>query len=175
MSDENSRDEHGLQENREPVPQPHQPVGGSNPIVRKEGDAVDLISLRIQQIESSDLPKDVRDQLKADALKRLNENDDRFTKIKQDVNALGASLGTMSQSGADMAEAGMTMTVTKTQDDNLGRTEVIVGNSEAAQRGKLTRSQTSGMGDLSSSTLILIGLIIVAVTIIAVAFASGGV
>ncbi len=130
-----------------------------------------IISIQQQAIDLADLPEDVKNELKTDMTRRVIDNADRQVKLGQDVQALSASMSTMGQTSAQMAEAGISLTVTNTKDDNLGRTEILIGNSEAAQRGKLSRTQSGG-SNLSLSTILLIGGAIAAATIVAVSVAQ---
>ena len=54
----------------------------------------------------------------------------------------------------------------KLKEDSLGRTEVIVGNTEAARKGKLTRSQT-GFGDNITLWVVLAGIAAVVIVLVA--------
>lgn len=92
----------------------------------------------------------------------------RAKKIGTDVNSLAATLKTISEQTEIMSDKGMNVTVTNTRDDNLGRTEIIVGNSEAAKTGKLTRSQ-KGMND---SPVLWMGFALVVLLIFAILFAA---
>lgn len=62
------------------------------------------------------------------------------------------------------------MTVSHTQESSVGRTEVIMGNTEQAMRGRLTKSQTGERDWLPY----LIGLAIVGATVVALVIARGG-
>jgi hypothetical protein len=130
-----------------------------------------LISVAQQEIDLADLPEETKNELKTEMTRKVIENADRQVKIGQDVQSLSASLNTMSTSSTEMAQEGLTMTISNTKDDNLGRTEILIGNSDAAQRGKFSRTQSGG-SNLSMSTVLLIGGVIVAATIIAVSVAQ---
>jgi hypothetical protein len=55
-------------------------------------------------------------------------------------NTLDALVGSVNQ----VAKDGNSVTITNTQDTPLGRTEIIMGNTETAGKGRLTRSQVGG-------------------------------
>jgi hypothetical protein len=84
-----------------------------------------------------------------------------------DTKALHAKLSTMVEHTKDVAaQPDASVTITATQDDAIGRTEIIMGTSDQAKKGKLSRSQT-GQRDL---TLVWIGLgafVIIVIAIIA--------
>lgn len=58
---------------------------------------------------------------------------------------------------SDASQSGTHAQITKTQNNSLGRTEVIMGNTENAAKGKFTKSQT---GEKDNTILyIVIGLV----------------
>ena len=67
------------------------------------------------------------------------------------------------------ADSGTSATVTGAYTDKMGRTEVIMGNTETAAKGKLSRSQT-GEKDL---TLVYAVIAAVVIVIIVVAMIAG--
>lgn len=86
-----------------------------------------------------------------------------------DVQALDAGLRSMSQHTSEVAESGQSVTITHTQDNEFGRTEVIMGTSDAAKKGKLTRSQT-GERDY---TLVWAGLGVFVIVVVALIVLMG--
>lgn len=66
----------------------------------------------------------------------------------------------VAKASADQSAA----TVTGSYNDKLGRTEVIMGNTETAQKGKLTSSQQGR----SDKTLLYVGIAIATVIILAI-------
>jgi hypothetical protein len=52
-----------------------------------------------------------------------------------------AQLATFGKAVGDTTAQNAHVTITNTKDDSLGRTEMILGNTEAARAGKLSRSQ----------------------------------
>ena len=133
--------------------------------------AASIISISQSEIDLVDLPQEAKDELKAEMARKMIDNADRQVQMGQDVQALSASLQTMSTASVQMSEQGLTMTISNTKDDNLGRTEILIGNSDTAQRGKLTRTQSGGGLPASLPAALLIGGLIAAVTIIMLAIA----
>ena len=66
----------------------------------------------------------------------------RANQIALDAKALDVKLDSLTDASKDAQESEATFTATNTTDDHLGRTEIMLGNSEAAKRGKFTSSQT---------------------------------
>lgn len=63
-------------------------------------------------------------------------------KMRVDVDALRATLSSLAMTTNETSEAGNAITITHTQDTSIGRTEIIMGNTDQAKTGKLSRSQT---------------------------------
>ncbi len=98
-------------------------------------DAIDLTNLDPRQA----------DALEAKAAEKAIERHDRREQLKEDLAVTAAQLATFSKAVADSTAQEAAVTITNTKDDSLGRTEMILGNSDAAQTGKLSRSQTGLM------------------------------
>lgn len=149
----------------EPAPSTNRELVSTNP------DRAGIIDVQQQQVDISSLPIEVQNQLKAEHARQVIESQQRLIRMGHDVQALKATLDGLGSTGAEMAQQGVSFTATNTKDDHLGRTEIMIGNSEAAQRGKFTRTQVGPTGAPSPQILVIIGLAIAAVTIIAVAMA----
>jgi hypothetical protein len=87
-----------------------------------------------------------------------------------DAGALNHTLGTLAHHTNEVASHGQSVTITHTQDTSLGRTEIIMGTSEAAKKGKLSRTQ-SGAAD---HTHFLAGIAVVALAVLALLAISMG-
>ena len=66
----------------------------------------------------------------------------KAAELRVDIGALGATLHELSDAVSEIHATGNSATISHTQDSSAGRTEIIVGNTERAQKGKLSRSQT---------------------------------
>ena len=93
----------------------------------------------------------------------------RAADLAVDVKTLSLALDAMSQSTTDVAAAGNSVTMTHTQTSTAGRTEILMGNSEKAQAGKLSKSQT---GERDWTPYYIFGSIIAAALVL-IAFVSG--
>lgn len=59
-----------------------------------------------------------------------------------DAAALKKTLNDFSDTTQEVADSGNAVTITHSQTTKIGRTEIIMGNTEEAQSGKLSKSQT---------------------------------
>ena len=82
-----------------------------------------------------------------------------------DVDSLRARLNTFGNQVYDVIEKGGSITITNAKDDSIGRTEVIMGNTDEAARGKLSRS-AKGLPD-NSKWLIIGGVVVAIIAILA--------
>ena len=83
--------------------------------------------------------------------------------LRVDIGALGATLRELSDAVTDINASGNSATISHTQDTKAGRTEIIVGNTDRAAAGKLTRSQT---GERDWTPYYAIGGVVIAVLIL---------
>ena len=95
--------------------------------------AFDLLSM---------LPEDQRIALMEEHTRGLLDINRKATEMHVDVAALSAALGTVSNTTLQATKDGNSVTASHTQTTSIGRTEVIMGNTDAARVGKLTKSQT---------------------------------
>jgi hypothetical protein len=123
----------------------------------KTGEVLDLRGLNEEQ----------KQEIKTKYADAMIEVAKKAAEVGVDTKVLDMKLQTMAEHTKDIAaESDASVTITATQDDSIGRTEIMMGTSDAAKKGKLTRSQT-GQRDL---TLVWVGLgvfIIIVITIIA--------
>ena len=82
-----------------------------------------------------------------------------------DVDSLRARLNTFGNQVYDVIEKGGSITITNAKDDSIGRTEVIMGNTDEAAKGKLSRS-AKGLPD-NSKWLIIGGVVVAIIAILA--------
>jgi len=83
-----------------------------------------------------------------------------------DVQALDKTLSTLASQTAAVSEAGDSVTMTHSHTNTLGRTEVVMGNTDKAKSGKLTKSQ-SGEDDHTLKYVMIAAAVIVVVALIA--------
>jgi hypothetical protein len=77
-----------------------------------------------------------------------------------DVRALDNTLSTMADQTKEVSKSGDSVTMSHSHDSSLGRTEVLMGNTEKAAKGKLSKSQT-GEEDHTMKIVIIIAIVVV--------------
>ena len=83
-----------------------------------------------------------RSQLISDHTKGMLDLARTAQKLHIEVGALKVALATLSDNTIDVARSGNSVTTSHVQTSSNSRTEVLMGNTPAAGRGKLTASQT---------------------------------
>ena len=129
----------------------------------------DIVSLtKNDTLDLSHLDEDSKQEIHKLIAKQKIDLQKKGIEQSIDVESLKARLNTFGNQVYDVVEKGGSITITNSKDDSIGRTEVIMGNTEEAARGKLSRS-AKGLPD--NSKWLIIGGIIVAV--IAISALSG--
>ena len=140
MSDKSEIENEELIKHDELTPVPT----NSESILLRDNTRIDLTGLTEEQIQEL----------------KMKHVDDIITLQKKSIEAdidtrvLGNKLGTMGKNTAEVSQSGSSVTITNVSEDSLGRTETIMGDSDAAKKGKLSRSQTGA----KDNTLYWIGL-----------------
>jgi hypothetical protein len=128
-------------------------------IVLGKSDVLDLSGLSDHQIN----------ELKMSYAKGILDVQKKAAELNVEVGALNATLNSFNEQTASATKSGTHATISHSQTTSLGRTEVMIGNTEKAAAGKLSRS-AAGEKD---RTLMIFGIIAVVVIIIALIFAGG--
>jgi hypothetical protein len=89
--------------------------------------------------------------------------------LKIDVGSLDAALGSFSDQTARATKDGTSATINHSQTTSLGRTEVVIGNTDRAARGKMSRT-AAGAPDRTVLLVIIVG---VAAIIVAALIGAG--
>jgi len=133
----------------------------------QQGQVVRTLHLGRQGVlDLTNLPTHQADALEAKALEKEIERHDRREQLKEDIAVTAAQLATFSKAVADSTQQNAAVTITNTKDDSLGRTEMILGNSDAAQSGKLSRSQ-QGLSDNAKFWIVLASIAAVVIVVVA--------
>ena len=149
--------------NRRDLVQPNQPV--STPT---SGVPTAIPLSPTAMLDLSHLSEQERKALLIDYTRGMLDVGRKASELNVDAVTLRNTLDTFSQTARRAQEEGTSVTITHTQTTAIGRTEISMGNTDAARTGKLTRSQT---GERDWTPIYVIAGI-VAVVVIALAFAK---
>ena len=110
------------------------------------------------------LPEDERKALLTEYTGGMLDISRKAQELHVEVAVLDATLQSLAGTTKQVSEQGDSITLTHTQTSSVGRTEVMMGNTDRAQSGKLTKSQT---GEKDWTPYYVIGGLIAAVFIAA--------
>lgn len=119
-----------------------------------------------QELDLRDLTPEQASAIVSKAHEKAVERDDRRQRLKDDLTVTAAKLGTYTKTVQETAQDNAAITITNVHEDSLGRTEIIVGNTDTARKGKLSRSQ-AGFGDTAKMWLIFAAIVAAVVIIVA--------
>jgi len=88
------------------------------------------------------LPESERKVLLTDYTKGILDISRKAQELHVDSAALKKTLDDLSVTTKEVSESGNAVTISHTQTTSVGRTEVIMGNTQQAQSGRLSKSQT---------------------------------
>ncbi len=97
---------------------------------------------RTTNVDLSGLPEELRTTLLKEYVGGMLDINRRANELAVDGDALKQTLRLLSESTKAAAAEGVSATITHTQKSTIGRTEIIIGNTDQARSGKLTKSQT---------------------------------
>jgi hypothetical protein len=93
-------------------------------------------------IDLSWLPESERQVLLREYTKGMLDIAVKAQELNVDANILKKTLDDLSDTTREVANSGSAITITHSQTTKVGRTEIMMGNTEQAQSGKLSKSQT---------------------------------
>ncbi len=137
---------------------------GTAAIAKRDEQAVIRLG-DVQVLQTAGLSETQIQELQMVYAKGMLDVNKKAQELKVDVGALEATLRTMAEQTRRVAESGDSVTISHAQASTLGRTEIMMGNTQRAASGKLSRSQT---GEQDKT---LIYLVIGAIVVIFAAFA----
>lgn len=123
------------------------------------------------KIDVSLLPLDQQQELLREYTRGMMDLEKKSAEIGIDVGALEKQLQTLVSSAAEANAGDVSVTYTHVTESNAGRTEVVVGNTKEAERGRLPKSQT---GQIDWNPIFVITAIIAVVIVIVVAIINSG-
>ena len=115
-------------------------------------------------IDLSWLSEDERKVLLIEYTKGMLDVSQKAQELRVDADALKKTLDDLSETTREVSEAGNAVTVTHTQTTKVGRTEIMMGNTEQAQSGKFSKSQ---IGEKDWTPYYIFGGILALIIIIA--------
>ncbi len=121
------------------------------------------------QLDLSPLPEAVQHEMMKRHAEGMINVAKKAAELGVENQALGQRIDSIVDTVKTAGNAGTSATVTGAYNDKMGRTEIIMGNTETAAKGKLSRSQT-GEKDMT-----LIYVVIAAVVIVIIVMAIVGI
>lgn len=115
----------------------------------------------IQNLDMSGLTEHQQQALRYKHAEGMLELQKRAQGLQIDVQATNANLHNMAKGVEEVSAAGNSITVTHVQKTELGQTEVIMGNTDTAQKGKITRTQR-GLPDYTLIYVIMFFIVVLA-------------
>lgn len=117
-------------------------------------------------LKTSGLTEEQIQDLRMQHAKGMIDLHRKAQELQVDIHALDSALSEMSKHTAEVSKAGDSVTMTHSQTNTMGRTEVIMGNTEKAAEGKLTKTQT-GEDDNTLKYVIIAAIVIIVVAMAA--------
>ena len=93
-------------------------------------------------VDLSWLPESERKALLIEYTKGMMDITKKANELHVEVATLKKTLDGLSDTTCEVSDRGNAVTITHSQTTAVGRTEIMMGNTEQAQSGKLTKSQT---------------------------------
>jgi hypothetical protein len=124
-----------------------------------------------QAIDLSFIPEAQRNALMTEYMRGTIDIARKANELHVDVVTLRNTLGALAETTRQVSQDGNSVTVTHTQTTAVGRTEIIMGNTETAGQGKLSPTQT---GREANWTPYYIFAAIAAVVLIVIAIVAHG-
>lgn len=115
-------------------------------------------------IDLSHLPEKERNALMVDHAKNMIDVQKRALDMNVDAGALKKTLDDMTGAAKSAHDNETSATISHTQSSEVGRTEVMIGNTEKAGKGRLSNSQT---GEKDLTPFYIFGALLVVVIIFA--------
>lgn len=135
----------------------------SNEIAKPENGKIDLT--KMSEIDLSTLDEDQQQLIMQKYSNAQVDLAKTAQQAKIDISATKATLDDMTGSVKDATTDGSSITITHTQTTSVGRTEVVMGNTERAAQGKVSRTG-SGLEDNTMKILVVVGVVAIIVALI---------
>jgi hypothetical protein len=133
-------------------------------VEKKEQVLIDLSNN--DMLDVSDLSEENQQMIQLKAQEAKLELKKKAGEALLDIQGTKANLDTFNQTVKDGTESGTHVTLTHTQTTSTGRTEVVMGNTDKAASGKVSRSG-AGLKD-NQMTFVIIGAVVLVIVAIVV-------
>ena len=139
------------------VPENEQPVtvATNNSIQLGDNNNLDL----------SNLSPEAQEEVRRKHALAMVDIDAKAKDAQIELHQSSENMRAMSNTVKDMVDSGASGTISNSVTNSLGRTEIMMGNTETAARGKLTRSAT-GESDNAVKIMMIIGVFAVVIALI---------
>jgi hypothetical protein len=114
------------------------------------------------QLDLSTLPEETRQELAKRQAQGIIDIQHKAIEAGVDINALGSTLDTLTQSTSDVVKAGASVKIEHETQTSIGKTRVVMGNTPGVTFGNLDPSTIWVVLVVAVGILVLIGLAIVA-------------
>ena len=118
-----------------------------------------------QVLDGSGLTESQIQELKAEFIRGRIDIQKKAGELRVDVEALDALLSSFNDQTARATDASTHTTITHTQTTAVGRTEVVVGNTDRAAKAKLS-SSAKGETDIKLPVIIILAVTAIVIAIV---------
>ncbi len=139
----------------------------SLPAVTESGSSSLLVLGQNDSLEISGLAPEQVSALRMQYAQGMIDVQKKATELRVDVDALDHTLRSLTSQTESATRSGVSITATHSQTTSLGRTEIILGNTDQARRGKLSRLQSGAEDNPVVYVAVLAGAIIFGALLIA--------
>ena len=117
-------------------------------------------------LDLSALPEDTRNAMIERFAEGTIDNVKYGQKLNVENKSMSEKMDHISTTVSKVSQSGASVTITSTHEDSMGHTEVMVGNTDAAASGKLSKAQR-GKPDATTMYAIMGAVVVVLISIIA--------
>ena len=142
-------------------------MSDSNKTSKSDGELVETsenttIDLSKNALDLSNLDDEAKQQIQLKTNEAKIELQKKAQEANIDIQGTKVNLDNLNATVRESTSDGTSITVTHTQSTSVGRTEVVMGNTERAASGKISRS---GAGLEDNTTKYLIAAVIIAIAL----------
>lgn len=128
----------------------------------KQVSKIDLNPSKI--IDLTPLSREQANELQNKYASGIIEIHKKGMEMQRDIDGVGALLSTLNEQTAKATENGSSITIQKTFQDSMGKTELVIGNTDKAANGTFSRPNSNS--DNWVKITIIVAIVLVLITII---------